>query len=255
MRLSVRFDTLMGDEVRVVGSHACLGLWEAGHAARMEWSEGGLWECELELPAGTVHEYKYVVCGADGAVKQWQEGNNGVIPVPLDAREPVTIQDSWGGPSSSAGGLAAKLSGWVKDMERLAEGSRAEVRQAQMELAQTNEELARTVARAEKEVGAARAETKAARLELSAAVSEKEEAVAAKERALLDLEAEVQRAAELEEANRELKTKLHESTTIFQETLTACQDLLNGESDAVELQAVLLDEPRGGVEKPTNSAR
>ena len=54
---------------------------------------------------------------------------------------------------------------------------------------------------------------------------------------------------------RELKTKLHESTTIFQETLTACQDLLNGENDALDLHAVLLDEARGGVEKPTNSAR
>ena len=253
--LSVRFDTQMGDEVRVVGSHAALGLWDAGRAARMAWSEGGVWDCEVELPAGTVQEYKYVVCGPDGAVKQWQEGNNGVIPVPLDAREPVTLQDSWGGPSQSAGKLGAKLSGWVKDMERLVEGSRAEVRQVQMELAEKNEELARTVARAEKEVGAARAETKAARLELTAAVSDKEAAVAAKEQALLDLEAEIQRAAELEEANRELKTKLHESTTIFQETLTACQDLLNGENDALDLHAVLLDEARGGVEKPTNSAR
>ena len=81
--------------------------------------------------------------------------------------------------SQSAGNLGAKLSGWVKDMERLVEGSRAEVRQVQMELAEKNEELARTVARAEKEVGAARAETKAARLELTAAVSDKEAAVAA----------------------------------------------------------------------------
>ena len=243
VRLSVRYDTIMGDEVRVVGSHPCLGGWDSSRAPRMEWSEGGLWSCELELPAGSVHEYKYVVCGANGRVKEWQGGNNGVIPVPLEAgSEALAVSDSWGGPSKAAGGLSTKLSGWIKEMEQLVDGSRAEVRAVQMELAQTKEELSRTAARAEREVGAAQAEAKEARAQLSEAVADKELAVAEKERALLDLEAEVLRAAELEEANRELKKKLHESTTIFQETLTACQDLLNGSEEASALQGVFADE-------------
>ena len=41
-----------GESVAVVGSDPRLGTWNVGQAVSMQWTEGHVWVCDVELPAG-----------------------------------------------------------------------------------------------------------------------------------------------------------------------------------------------------------
>ena len=50
--------------------------------AELAWSEGDMWNVVVELPAGSVVEYKYVVLDKGGMhAIAWQRGNNSVLAV------------------------------------------------------------------------------------------------------------------------------------------------------------------------------
>ena len=53
--------------------HARTGAWNLEGAAELHWSDGDRWSATVELPAGRVVEYKYVVLdGSGNYASAWQ---------------------------------------------------------------------------------------------------------------------------------------------------------------------------------------
>ena len=58
------------------------GAWQLRDGPDLSWTEGNNWRAVIELPAGTVHEYKYVLLDAhSGQALNWQHGNNSVLAI------------------------------------------------------------------------------------------------------------------------------------------------------------------------------
>lgn len=50
--------------------------------AELKWTEGDRWHANIELPSGTIYEYKYVVLDSSGTnALSWQRGNNSVLAI------------------------------------------------------------------------------------------------------------------------------------------------------------------------------
>lgn len=48
----------------------------------LSWTQGNNWRAVIELPAGTVYEYKYVLLDSQsGQALTWQRGNNSVLAI------------------------------------------------------------------------------------------------------------------------------------------------------------------------------
>ena len=58
------------------------GSWQLRDGPDLRWTEGDNWRATVELPAGTVYEYKYVLLDAySGHALSWQRGNNSVLAI------------------------------------------------------------------------------------------------------------------------------------------------------------------------------
>ncbi len=58
------------------------GSWNLSQGAELQWSPGDKWNTIVEIPAGAILEYKYVLLEGDGIRSvAWQNGNNNVLAV------------------------------------------------------------------------------------------------------------------------------------------------------------------------------
>uniref|UniRef100_A0A383VR34 CBM20 domain-containing protein n=1 Tax=Tetradesmus obliquus TaxID=3088 RepID=A0A383VR34_TETOB len=83
VKISVRYHTDFGDCMKVIGSSAELGAWDAAAAPLMVWGEGDIWSLVLPFSAGE-HEFKVVVQKSGGELL-WEGGDNRKVVVPEDA--------------------------------------------------------------------------------------------------------------------------------------------------------------------------
>jgi hypothetical protein len=83
-----------GEYLVVIGGCPELGSWIISQAAVMNWSDGDMWNATVEIPAGGVYEYKYVIVGPGGHAAAWQAGNNSVLAVRRDD-ESLEVYDNW----------------------------------------------------------------------------------------------------------------------------------------------------------------
>jgi hypothetical protein len=109
----VHYETKLGEDLFVIGSHEKLGAWDIVEAVPMVWGEGGNWTGEVELPAGGVFFYKYVVKTLDQGFR-WQEGANNLLALPdpwdVPKDSQYVIDDQFGGLTKEAQNrLAVKL--------------------------------------------------------------------------------------------------------------------------------------------------
>ncbi|WIA42683.1 hypothetical protein OEZ86_008641 [Tetradesmus obliquus] len=100
VRFNIRLQVEWGQHLLVVGSCASLGAWNVDNAVRLTWQEGNVWEASVELPAGELVEYKYVVRNSDTSVDKWQPGDNLGMEVPVaqgnnGRRRGVLVLDTW----------------------------------------------------------------------------------------------------------------------------------------------------------------
>lgn len=85
-----------------------------------------MWNALIEVPAGAIVEYKYVLLESDGTrAIAWQRGNNSVLAVG-HADDEVEVYDNWeASPGSSvvAGGATTtregRLLSWAGEIESL----------------------------------------------------------------------------------------------------------------------------------------
>jgi alpha-amylase len=61
--------------VYVVGNRAELGSWQPHQGVHMSAATYPVWRAEVDLPAGTGFEFKYVKINPDGGV-EWETGGN-----------------------------------------------------------------------------------------------------------------------------------------------------------------------------------
>ena len=90
----VKADTQPGTNIRVVGNSPNMGSWDISRALVMSFQPGGFWTCQVSLPAGCVHEYKYLQCGGDGSLKRWQPGADSVLTIFRDETR-LEVRDDW----------------------------------------------------------------------------------------------------------------------------------------------------------------
>ncbi|KAL6780976.1 hypothetical protein ACKKBG_A09260 [Auxenochlorella protothecoides x Auxenochlorella symbiontica] len=209
VHFTLRFRTDWGQRLRIVGSQEGLGNWRLADGHNMKWTTGDNWVAEVDLPTGTVYEYKFVVVDhASGHALAWQSGNNSVLALRPEDRS-VDVFDNWGGePGAQLVADGAKpltreqrLLSWATEMEASMVGQRQELRRARMELVAAQED-ARKAREESKRMYARLAESEAARIA-----------------AATDL-----RAAET--TNKVLMAQLNEVNTSFKSALETAADLL-----------------------------
>ncbi|MFJ3923862.1 carbohydrate-binding module family 20 domain-containing protein [Streptomyces sp. NPDC090022] len=84
--------TVPGQNIHVTGDHAALGGWNTGAALKLDPAAYPVWKLDVNLPAGTAFQYKYVRKDAAGNVT-WESGANRTATVPANGR--VTLTDTW----------------------------------------------------------------------------------------------------------------------------------------------------------------
>lgn len=83
-----------GERLVVVGSVPELGNWILSNGAPMSWTDGDMWQAEVEIPAGGIVEYKYVIVNQNGDALSWQAGNNSVLAISR-TDERLDVYDNW----------------------------------------------------------------------------------------------------------------------------------------------------------------
>jgi glucoamylase len=95
---NVRASTELGQNVFIAGQLTQLGNWSPADAkplgADKYTSSDPLWYAEIDLPAGTVFEYKYIKKTSDGTVT-WESDPNNRRTTPGECESTVTVDDTW----------------------------------------------------------------------------------------------------------------------------------------------------------------
>ncbi|KAK9802867.1 hypothetical protein WJX72_002038 [[Myrmecia] bisecta] len=208
VRFWLTFHAEYGQRLRVVGSHEHLGAWQLIDGPELHWSDGDRWHVDVQLPAGSVYEYKYVLLEGNGThAIAWQRGNNSVLALKHDEAE-VEVYDNWGGQPGAAvvaGGHAStrenRLLTWANEIEALVASQRGELRRSRMELAAAQEEARES-----------REEARRLRAELALVETERK-------RSALKMQ-------QLETSNRLLRTQLAETTVSFRHAMEKAHEFL-----------------------------
>eukprot|EP00887_Chlorella_sp_A99_P007942 scaffold12.g7942.t1 len=215
VRFWLKFRAEWGQRIKAVGSDEALGAWQLAPAPELRWSEGDNWHATVELIAGGVCEYKYVLLDHSGQhAIAWQQGNNSVLAVRA-GDEFVEVFDNWGGDPGAkvvADGAApvtreSRLLSWASEIEAQMSSQRQELRRVRMELAAAQEDA--QVAREESaKLRAKVAEIDAARV------------------------AAVAQAAQATRTTQLMQTQLTETTAGFRQALETAADIL-GQIDSL----------------------
>lgn len=101
--VAVTFDliatTTYGENIKLAGSISQLGDWDTSDAIALSASQytssDNLWFVDIDLPAGTTFEYKYIRVESDGTI-EWESDPNRSYTVPAVCSETsVTESDTW----------------------------------------------------------------------------------------------------------------------------------------------------------------
>ncbi|MGW2474535.1 carbohydrate-binding module family 20 domain-containing protein [Streptomyces sp. NPDC001665] len=91
----VNATTQLGQNIYVTGNQSALGNWNTGSALKLDPATYPVWKLDVNLPAGTAFEYKYIRKDASGNVT-WESGANRTATVPSSGRVTLTT-DVWRG--------------------------------------------------------------------------------------------------------------------------------------------------------------
>eukprot|EP01057_Protomagalhaensia_wolfi_P005943 Protomagalhaensia_wolfi_Nauph_80__5942@NODE_790_length_1992_cov_43_098310_g223_i1_p1_GENE_NODE_790_length_1992_cov_43_098310_g223_i1NODE_790_length_1992_cov_43_098310_g223_i1_p1_ORF_typecomplete_len180_score35_69CBM_20/PF00686_19/7_1e22PIGL/PF02585_17/0_2_NODE_790_length_1992_cov_43_098310_g223_i19311470 len=96
----VNFATYFGQELYIIGNTLELGEWNPDKAAKMIWSEGNNWRCDIaftQQPRGDhIVQYKYLVKDDRGNTN-WEWGLNHELDLNLIKGRRHLCSDKWGG--------------------------------------------------------------------------------------------------------------------------------------------------------------
>ncbi|MFD4757714.1 carbohydrate-binding module family 20 domain-containing protein [Streptomyces sp. NPDC058439] len=89
----VNATTQPGQNIYVTGNQSALGNWNTGSALKLDPATYPVWKLDVNLPAGTSFEYKYLRKDASGNVT-WESGANRTATVPASGKATLT-SDVW----------------------------------------------------------------------------------------------------------------------------------------------------------------
>lgn len=81
INFEIEYNTIVGENLAVIGSIDELGLWDPIKSLKMNWNEGHIWKASFYLNNynNNLHfEYKFIVI-TDNYVKYWEDGNNRIF--------------------------------------------------------------------------------------------------------------------------------------------------------------------------------
>ncbi|KAL4458812.1 hypothetical protein ABPG75_013677 [Micractinium tetrahymenae] len=227
VRLALQLQAAEGQRLKVVGGHKSLGKWALDAALEMRRTEGDTWEATVQLPAGSVTEYKYALVDAAGHPVALQAGNNGVLAVGF-ADERLEVLDSWVGDAAGVSVIVdgdrgawpatreSRLVSWANELFQQVASLRQDLRKSRMELVGAQEEV------------------RGAQLEAARLASELEEVRAS----VAELEAErAAGRAELAQAkalNSALQAQLEDTTASLKEAIEMASNLMAAQKDEEE---------------------
>ncbi|MEW2551571.1 carbohydrate-binding module family 20 domain-containing protein [Streptomyces zhihengii] len=88
---AVNATTVMGQNIYVTGNRAELGNWNPASARKLDPASYPVWKLDVDLPAGTAFEYKYIRKDAAGNVT-WESGANRTATVGTSR---IALNDTW----------------------------------------------------------------------------------------------------------------------------------------------------------------
>ena len=99
LQVTVQRRVPYGHAVALVGDAPALGEWDPSRAALLQWSEGDVWQGELEVEgAAPGLEFKFVELRTDdGSVVKWAPGANVAVAARGAA---VRVTDGWDAPAT-----------------------------------------------------------------------------------------------------------------------------------------------------------
>jgi hypothetical protein len=96
IKFSIHYQTVPGEEVRIVGAHSKLGDWDPWKAPVLEWTNGGVWVKEIGFrKASFPVEYKYVVVNPNNGSVSWETVGNRKVEYSDDLPESFFRNDHW----------------------------------------------------------------------------------------------------------------------------------------------------------------
>jgi len=77
IRFSIHYHTVLGEEIRLVGSNYKLGDWDGNKAPAMKWTNGDIWVLEISFRKAFVPlEYKYALYNVHNGDVRWETNGN-----------------------------------------------------------------------------------------------------------------------------------------------------------------------------------
>ena len=71
----MKYQTIMGQELGVIGSLNDIGNWDQNKAQKLRWTDGNVWIKDINYQNNTDFEFKFIFI-ENGKVKTWEDGNN-----------------------------------------------------------------------------------------------------------------------------------------------------------------------------------
>ncbi|KAJ8533061.1 hypothetical protein K7X08_015950 [Anisodus acutangulus] len=82
-----------GQHFHIVGDDPMLGSWDPSNAVPLEWSEGHVWNVELDIPSGKTISYKFIMKVDDESVV-WQQGPDRILQT-WETKNAITVTEDW----------------------------------------------------------------------------------------------------------------------------------------------------------------
>lgn len=73
----MKYNTLPGEDLGVIGSIEELGMWDQNKALKLVWNSGNVWKTKINFNFSRTNsfEFKFIFI-SNGRVKQWEDGSN-----------------------------------------------------------------------------------------------------------------------------------------------------------------------------------
>ncbi|XP_074583097.1 uncharacterized protein LOC141839282 [Curcuma longa] len=93
VRFVLQKECSFGQQIFIVGDHPLFGLWDPTNAVPLEWSTGHVWTTELNLPAGKMIPFKFILRGPAGNIS-WQPGPNRCFQT-WETTKTIIVSEDW----------------------------------------------------------------------------------------------------------------------------------------------------------------
>ncbi|XP_038688434.1 uncharacterized protein LOC119987567 [Tripterygium wilfordii] len=93
VKFQLQKECVFGDQIFIVGDEPMFGLWDPESAIPLNWSDGHVWNVDLDVPIGKPILYKFILKGSTGNIL-WQPGPDRVFK-PWETMETITVREDW----------------------------------------------------------------------------------------------------------------------------------------------------------------